>query len=85
MSAGILSLTIGRINWQLIELAKLTKEMKALAKKYKEAKGADKDKIVADLKEETKLKKELEAMGIKVAPVKNKPLPSAFEGYCQQV
>lgn len=32
-----------------------------------------------------KTKKELEAMGIKVAPVKNKPLPSAFEGYCQQV
>ena len=44
------------------ELAKLTKEMKALAKKYKEAKGADKDKIVADLKEKTKLKKELEAI-----------------------
>lgn len=44
------------------ELAKLTKEMKALAKKYKEAEGADKDKIVADLKEKTKLKKELEAI-----------------------
>ena len=44
------------------ELAKLTKEMKTLAKKYKEAKGADKDKIVADLKEKTKLKKELEAI-----------------------
>ena len=44
------------------ELARLTKEMKALAKKYKEAKGADKDKIVADLKEKTKLKKELEAI-----------------------
>ena len=44
------------------ELAVLTREMKALAKKYKEAKGADKDKIVADLKEKTKLKKELEAI-----------------------
>ena len=44
------------------ELAILTREMKALAKKYKEAKGADKDKIVADLKEKTKLKKELEAI-----------------------
>ena len=44
------------------ELARLTKEMKALAKKYKEAKGADKDKIVADLKEKTKLKKELAAI-----------------------
>ena len=32
-----------------------------------------------------KSKKELEAMGIKVAPVKIKPLPSAFEGYCKQV
>lgn len=44
------------------ELAVLTREMKALAKKYKEAKGADKDKIVADLKAKTKLKKELEAI-----------------------
>lgn len=44
------------------ELAVLAREMKALAKKYKEAKGADKDKIVADLKEKTKLKKELEAI-----------------------
>ena len=44
------------------ELAILTREMKSLAKKYKEAKGADKDKIVADLKEKTKLKKELEAI-----------------------
>jgi hypothetical protein len=44
------------------ELAKLTKEMKSLAKKYKEAEGAAKEKIVADLKEKTKLKKELEAI-----------------------
>jgi hypothetical protein len=44
------------------ELAKLTQEMKALAKKYKEAEGAAKEKIVADLKEKTKLKKELEAI-----------------------
>ena len=44
------------------ELAVLAREMKALAKKYKEAEGADKDKIVADLKEKTKLKKELEAI-----------------------
>ena len=44
------------------ELAKLTQEMKSLAKKYKEAEGADKEKIVADLKEKTKLKKELEAI-----------------------
>ena len=38
------------------------KSIQKLAKKYKEAKGADKDKIVADLKEKTKLKKELEAI-----------------------
>ena len=44
------------------ELAILTREIKSLAKKYKEAEGADKDKIVADLKEKTKLKKELEAI-----------------------
>lgn len=44
------------------ELAVLTREMKSLAKKYKEAEGAAKEKIVADLKEKTKLKKELEAI-----------------------
>jgi hypothetical protein len=44
------------------ELAILTREMKSLAKKYKEAEGAAKEKIVADLKEKTKLKKELEAI-----------------------
>jgi hypothetical protein len=44
------------------ELARLTKEMKSLAKKYKEAEGKEKEKIVADLKEKTKLKKELEAI-----------------------
>jgi hypothetical protein len=44
------------------ELATLTREMKSLAKKYKEATGAEKDKIVADLKAKTKLKKELEAI-----------------------
>jgi hypothetical protein len=44
------------------ELATLTREMKSLAKKYKEAKGAEKDKIVADLKAKTKLKKELESI-----------------------
>jgi hypothetical protein len=32
-----------------------------------------------------KTRKELEAMGIVVAPIKSKPLPSAFGGYCQQV
>jgi hypothetical protein len=42
------------------ELAMLTREMKTLAKKYKEAEGAAKEKIVADLKAKTKLKKELE-------------------------
>ncbi len=35
------------------ELAKLTQEMKSLARKYKEAEGAAKEKIVADLKEKT--------------------------------
>jgi hypothetical protein len=44
------------------ELAVLAREMKSLAKKYKEAEGAAKEKIVADLKEKTKLKKELEAI-----------------------
>ena len=44
------------------ELALLTREMKSLAKKYKEAEGEEKEKIVADLKKKTKLKKELEAI-----------------------
>jgi hypothetical protein len=44
------------------ELAILTRDMKSLAKRYKEAEGAEKDKIVADLKSKTKLKKELEAI-----------------------
>lgn len=42
------------------ELAQLTKQMKSLARKYKEAEGEEKEKIVADLKKKTKLKKELD-------------------------
>lgn len=44
------------------ELAQLTKQMKSLARKYKKAEGAEKEKLVADLKKKTKLKKELEAI-----------------------
>ena len=44
------------------ELAQLTKQMKALARKYKESEGEEKEKLVADLKKKTKLKKELEAI-----------------------
>lgn len=44
------------------ELALLTKQMKSLARKYKEAEGEEKEKLVADLKKKTKLKKELEAV-----------------------
>ena len=44
------------------ELAQLTKQMKSLARKYKEAEGEEKEKLVADLKKKTKLKKELEAI-----------------------
>ena len=44
------------------ELALLVKDMKSLARKYKEAEGAAKEKIVADLKKKTALKKELEAI-----------------------
>ena len=44
------------------ELAQLTKQMKSLARDYKKAEGAEKEKIVADLKKKTKLKKELEAI-----------------------
>jgi hypothetical protein len=44
------------------ELALLVKDMKSLARKYKEAEGAAKEKIVADLKKKTALKKELESI-----------------------
>ena len=44
------------------ELAQLTKQMKSLARKYKESEGEEKEKLVADLKKKTKLKKELEAI-----------------------
>jgi len=44
------------------ELAQLTKQMKSLARKYKEAEGEEKEKLVADLKKKTKLKKELNAI-----------------------
>jgi len=44
------------------ELAQLTKQMKSLARKYKEAEGEEKEKLVVDLKKKTKLKKELESI-----------------------
>ena len=44
------------------ELAQLTKQMKSLARKYKEAEGEEKAAIVADLKKKTKLKKELDSI-----------------------
>jgi len=44
------------------ELAQLTKQMKSLARDYKKAEGEEKEKLVADLKKKTKLKKELEAI-----------------------
>jgi hypothetical protein len=40
----------------------VTKQMKAVVNKYKSAEGAEKDKYVAQLKDLTKLKKEIEAM-----------------------
>lgn len=44
------------------ELAQLTKQMKSLARDYKKAEGEEKEKLVADLKKKTKLKKELDAI-----------------------
>jgi hypothetical protein len=40
----------------------VTKQMKAVVNKYKSAEGAEKDKYVVQLKNLTKLKKEIEAM-----------------------
>jgi hypothetical protein len=40
----------------------VTKQMKAVVNNYKSAEGAEKDKYVAQLKNLTKLKKEIEAM-----------------------
>lgn len=42
------------------ELALLTREMKALARKYSKAKGIEKEQVLLLLKSKTKLKKELE-------------------------
>ena len=44
------------------KLGETTKLMKSLAKAYKNAEGADKEKLVNRLKELTKIKKELEAL-----------------------
>ena len=44
------------------ELARLTKEMKSLGKEYQKAEGAEKEKMLADLRKKTDLKKELEAI-----------------------
>jgi len=44
------------------ELARLTQEMKSLVKKYQKAEGAEKEKMLADLRKKTDLKKELEAI-----------------------
>ena len=44
------------------ELALLTREMKALANKYKEAKGEEKAMILTNLRKKTALKNELEAI-----------------------
>tara|TARA_R100001509_G_scaffold135274_2_gene89010 strand:+ start:413 stop:1129 length:717 start_codon:yes stop_codon:yes gene_type:complete len=44
------------------ELAQLTREMKALARKYKKAEGLEKEQVLNLLKSKTKLKKELEAI-----------------------
>ena len=48
------------------ELAQLTKQMKSLARDYKGAEGEAKEKIIADLKSKTKLKKELESLMFKI-------------------
>tara|TARA_R110000772_G_scaffold56902_1_gene129240 strand:+ start:636 stop:998 length:363 start_codon:yes stop_codon:yes gene_type:complete len=48
------------------ELAQLTKQMKSLARDYKGAEGEAKEKIIADLKSKTKLKKELESLVFKL-------------------
>jgi hypothetical protein len=42
--------------------SEVVKQMKAVVNKYKSAEGAEKDKYVAQLKNLTKLKKEIEAM-----------------------
>jgi hypothetical protein len=44
------------------ELARLTQEMKSLGKEYQKAEGAKKEKMLADLRKKTDLKKELEAI-----------------------
>ncbi len=51
-----------KINKVIIDLAQTEKEMKRLLKQWKEAEGDEKESLLQQMKDKTKIKKELEAL-----------------------
>ena len=51
-----------KLNKVIIDLAQTEKEMQRLAKQWKQADGAEKESLLQQLKDKTKIKKELESL-----------------------
>ena len=51
-----------KLNKVIIDLAQTEKEMKRLLKQWKEAEGGEKESLLQQMKDKTKIKKELEAL-----------------------
>ena len=51
-----------KLNKVIIDLAQTEKEMKRLLKQWKEAEGDEKENLLQQMKDKTKIKKELEAL-----------------------
>ena len=51
-----------KLNKVIIDLAQIEKEMQRLAKQWKQADGAEKESLLQQLKDKTKIKKELESL-----------------------
>jgi len=51
-----------KLNKVIIDLAQTEKEMKRLLKQWKEAEGDEKESLLQQMKDKTKIKKELEAL-----------------------
>jgi hypothetical protein len=51
-----------KLNKVIIDLAQTEKEMKRLLKQWKEAEGGEKESLLQQMEDKTKIKKELEAL-----------------------
>jgi thiamine kinase-like enzyme len=51
-----------KLNKVIISLAQTEKEMQRLAKQWKQAEGAEKESLLQQMKDKTKIKKELESI-----------------------